>query len=76
MAIANLLCINFLYAQNDHLEPSEDFVNRTGVLRDYFAELQPKLFHSFSDSPLARLVVIPSFSGEYAFALENDLTTM
>jgi hypothetical protein len=61
-----------LFGQNDHLEPKRDFSSYEGVLKEYYENVFPKLLAGMSERPLARYMVLPSFSPEYVLSLEKE----
>jgi hypothetical protein len=67
-----LLLTTFSFAQYDQLEPTEELTDKSFVLKDYYNGLFAKLLKGFSENSVARYIVIPSFSIEYAFSLEED----
>lgn len=56
----------FCYGQNDHLKPAD-----LETLKDYYVGLFPVLYKGFNDKPVARYTLIPSFSSEFAFSVEE-----
>ncbi|QHS56052.1 hypothetical protein GWR56_11085 [Mucilaginibacter sp. 14171R-50] len=56
--------------QDKYLKPSE-LNSETGILKDYYIGLFPLLYKDFSDKPSARYTLIPSFSSEFAFSVEE-----
>jgi len=72
-----LLCFiysNYSFGQNDHLEPQQNFLNYQGELKEYYDNVFAKLLNGLSKKPLARYLVLPSFSSEYVLCLEKDVT--
>ena len=59
------------HARGEHLEPSERFNTSTGVLGTYYTRTLPLLHAGFTDAFLARCTVIPSFTPEYAWSVEQ-----
>ena len=59
------------FGQKEHLEPTKDFNQHGGVLKEYYDNLFPLLYSGFSDMPYARYTSMPSFSAEYAFSVEK-----
>ncbi len=73
----NILCIFLLsmfisigFCQVKYLKPSQ-LNSEKGILKDYYIGLFPLLFKDFSDKPIARYALLPSFSSEYAFSIEE-----
>lgn len=58
------------HARGEHLEPIERD-RFTGVSKVYYSEILPLLHAGFADAPLARCMVIPSFTPEYAWSVEQ-----
>ena len=58
------------FGQDKYLKPSE-LNSETGILKDYYTGLFPLLYKDFSDKPTARYALIPSFSSEFAFSVEE-----
>ena len=65
--LATILC----FGQKEHLEPAKDFNEYEGVLKEYYNNVFPLLYGSFSKKPYARYTSMPSFSAEYAFSVEK-----
>lgn len=61
----------WLTAQTDYLEPVRSFSTYTGELGEYYRNVFPLLETGFQRRPYARLVVIPSFTPEYAMSVER-----
>ena len=57
------------YGQKQYLKTT-DF-NVSGSLQNYYLNLNTLLFNELPDKPYARFMVVPSFSKEYAFSLEE-----
>ena len=73
-----ILCVFLLsmlisvgFGQDKYLKPSE-LNSETGILKDYYIGLFPLLYKDFSDKPTARYALIPSFSSEFAFSVEEQ----
>ncbi|MBF9221784.1 hypothetical protein [Hymenobacter ruricola] len=58
-------------AMEDHLLPSQGYFASYAHERPYYPKVQEALCAGLSDTPLARVVVLPSFSPEYALSLEE-----
>lgn len=72
-ALVLLAAQTALGQEGHYLEPVRDFSKYDqGVLREYYDNVFTLLHKGFSDKPVARYTVIPSFSEEYAFSLERD----
>ncbi|MGV8136031.1 MAG: hypothetical protein AB2L20_12515 [Mangrovibacterium sp.] len=59
------------FGQTQHLEPTRDFKQCKGILKDYYDSLFPLLYRGYSEKPSARYTSLPSFSNEYAFSVET-----
>lgn len=67
-----LLTFSFrLAAQIDYLEPVKPFSTYTGELGEYYRSVFSLLNTGFQKQPYARFAAIPSFSPEYAMAVEK-----
>lgn len=60
-----------VHARGEHLEPSDRFDTPTGTLNTYYSNVLPLLHAGFTDAFLARCTVIPSFTPEYAWSVEQ-----
>lgn len=58
-------------ARNVHLEPA-NMKSSIKVIAAYRDSLLPLIYSGFTDKPAARYTVLPSFSGEYAWSLEQQ----
>lgn len=68
--VLSSIFISACFGQNNYLKPSE-LNSETGILKDYYIGLFPLLYRDFSDKPTARYTLIPSFSSEFAFSVEE-----
>ena len=59
------------FGQEDHLLPTGDFFNLYSHERDYYPYVYKHLFKDLSDTPLARVITLPSFSPESVLSIEN-----
>lgn len=59
------------FGQEDHLLPTGDFFNLYSHERDYYPYVYKHLFKDLSDTPLARVITLPSFSPESVLSVEN-----
>lgn len=64
------MLISVCFGQDNYLKPSK-IDSETGILKDYYIGLFPLLYKDFSDKPTARYALIPSFSSEFAFSVEE-----
>lgn len=60
------------YGQDDHLEPAKDLTKYQGQLKEYYDGIFNLLLDGLSEKPLARYLVLPSFSAEYILSVEKD----
>ena len=64
------------FGQSDHLEPAKDFSKYDsitgGILYNYYNPLFDILLADLSKTPLARYLVLPSFTAEYVLSIEKD----
>lgn len=60
------------YGQDDHLEPAKDLTKYQGQLKGYYDGIFNLLLDGLSEKPLARYLVLPSFSAEYILSVEKD----
>ena len=60
------------FARGDHLEPARSHDSPNGSVRDYYVKVLSLLRTDFNSKPLARCVVLPSFTAEYAWSLERS----
>ena len=65
--LATIVC----YGQKEHLEPSKDFSEYQGQLKNYYDSIFLLLSEGFSDKPYARYTSMPSFFSEYGFSVEQ-----
>jgi hypothetical protein len=54
-----------------HLEPAKDRSKYSGNLKEYYDHVFERLLKRMSDKPLARYLVLTSFSPEYVLSLEE-----
>lgn len=59
------------FGQKQHLEPAKDFKQYEGVLKEYYDNVFPLLYKGYSEKPIARYTLMPSFSNEYSFSVET-----
>jgi len=59
------------FGQEDHLLPTGDYFNLYKHERDYYPYVYKHLFKDLSDTPLARVLTLPSFSPENVLSVEN-----
>lgn len=59
------------FGQDRYLEPTEDFKQYEGVLKEYYDHVFPLLYKGYSEKPIARYTSIPAFSNEYSFSVET-----
>ena len=59
------------FGQEDHLVPTGDYFNLYNHERDYYPYIYKHLFKDLSDTPLARVLTLPSFSPENVLSVEN-----
>ncbi|SHM79584.1 hypothetical protein SAMN05444266_11153 [Chitinophaga jiangningensis] len=69
MVICLLVALQSVAQTADKLEPFEPSRN---AVDSYYNHLYQKLLYRFADRPLARVVVMPPFSPEYALSVEGD----
>ena len=71
-------CFSFdAFAQQaeDHLLPSEGYFTSYAHQRDYYPRVRDVLCAGLTDSPVAQVVVLPSFTPEYVLSLEKRAAT-
>ena len=56
-------------AQEDHLAPEDSVIGGTAFLSDYDEKVRSLLKDAYANNVVVRMVVIPSFSEEYAIGL-------
>ncbi|OON70080.1 hypothetical protein [Hymenobacter sp. CRA2] len=61
-----------LRAQTDHLVPAPGYFSSYSYAPDYYARVQQTLLKGLADSPVLRIVVLPSFLPEYVISLEQQ----
>ncbi len=66
-----LLIVSFnLFSQSDRLLPIGDFFNIYEHERDYYPHIYNHLIKGLAWTPVARIVVLPSFSAEHVISIE------
>jgi hypothetical protein len=65
--LTTLLC----FGQKQHLDPTKDFKQYEGVLKEYYDNVFPLLYKGYSAKPIARYTSMPAFSNEYSFSIET-----
>jgi hypothetical protein len=68
-------CFYVLSAQaqqaEDHLQPSQGYFFSYSYAASYYPKVQQALYAGLSASPLARVVVLPSFAPEYVVSIDQ-----
>lgn len=59
------------FAQDDHLLPADGFFNLYTHEREYYPYIYKHLLKDLSDTPLARLITLPSFTPESVLSVES-----
>ena len=55
----------------DHLEPTDGYFNMYGFLHDYYPFIYEHLIKDLSDNPVARMLMLSSFSPENVVSIES-----
>lgn len=58
-------------ARDDHLQPVTDYFSAYHFENEYYALIRRYLLDSLKDSPMARVVVRPSFAEEYVISVDS-----
>ncbi|MEQ9166613.1 MAG: hypothetical protein RLO12_10175, partial [Fulvivirga sp.] len=68
-----LLCLLSLVANaQDHLEPNNGLFEEYEFRLEYFSQIREILFDGLSEQPYAQMVIIPSFSKELVWQLNEE----
>lgn len=70
LTLAFILTTFLCFGQKQHLEPTKDFNQYEGILKEYYDNVFPLLYKGYSEKPIARYTSMPSFSNEYSFSIE------
>lgn len=57
---------------DDHLEPEAGYFADFNFRHDYYPHIRNYLLKNLSQNPVARLLVLPTFSPEYVISIEKD----
>jgi hypothetical protein len=60
---------------DDHLEPEVSYLAEMNHNTEYYAAVRETLLSQIGDSPLARVVVLPTIAPEYAVSVEQNRKT-
>ncbi len=56
----------------DHLEPNINIFEQYHYQYEYYSQIRNLLFDGLSDRPMAQLVILPSFSNEFVWQIQED----
>lgn len=69
------VCQSVDLSVDDHLEPEVSYITDMNHNNEYYPAVRETLLGQISDSPLARVVVLPTIAPEYAVSVEQNRKT-
>ncbi len=69
------VCQSVDLSVDDHLEPEVSYITDMNHNNEYYPAVRETLLSQISDSPLARVVVLPTIAPEYAVSVEQNRKT-